>query len=265
MKTLIVCDVQPDVTQKLPKPRQFIDLVHTAIAAARTSSSVRVVQTLLQITSLEDISLSHPRLGILRKLNNPKWFTSPELCIKELPDRDIKLSRSTFLPQANDDTLLKALQADQDQEITLIGYGPTVQALCSIIGDVMAIPNVQILHECVCDESEDRCRLFLEHGLLFKEEVVSLVDFLDSLDLLHERIDTPEHQLSSRVPPTNKYVVDCGRGGHLSLFMPYILQDGYCEWPKQPWYKELSLTGNNKEYFCPIGRRIVELSDEPQF
>jgi len=276
MKTLIVCDVQPDVVQKLAQPRQFVDLVHTALAAARQRpESVHIVFTMLQFQEpgYSQIPPSHPRLGILRKLasKNPhlKWFTSQELSL--LPQCEKIMRRSTYLPQANDTELLEHLRTcaqnnQETHEFTLVGYGPTVQALCNLLGDVLAIPNVQIVKECIRDEKQERCRAFLENGLLFKEEVVSLADYLESLDLLHERIETPKEQLSSSSPlPAVRYVCDCGRGGHLSLFLPYLLRDhGYCLWPRQPWYKELSLT-SNKEYYCPLGRRIVDLCDEPQF
>jgi len=144
----------------------------------------------------------------------------------------------------------------------VVGYGPTVQVICHLLGDVLGVPNVQIIRDCVRDENKDRCQAFLDHGLLFNEQVVSLIDFFDAMDLLHERIDIDSNEQDSQQPDI-KYVSDCGRGGHLSLFMPYLLRDhGYCRWPTQPWYKELV---TNKEYQCPMGKRIVDLCDEPQF
>jgi hypothetical protein len=295
MKTLIVCDVQPDVVQKLDQPRQFVDLIHTCLAAARQQQQqrpepIQIVHTLLyfpdrsggeeegeELGRYAQISPTHPRLGILRKLGatnpNLKWFASTDLSVKPL-DHELILTRTTFLPHANDAALLQGLRrsivdttGDDAAEVTVIGYGPTVQALCNLLGDVLAVSNVQILRECVRDETPERCEAFLHHGLLFHEQVVSLVDYLESLDLLHERIDTPPTQLTA--PPSGapvKYLVDCGRGGHLSLFLPYLLEDhGYCLWPTQPWYKESSMTTSNKQYYCPLGRRIVELCDEPQF
>ena len=281
MKTLIVCDVQPDVVQKLQQPRQFVDLVLMAVQAARQSTTSTIVYTMLKFDEqgYAQIPPSHPRLGILRRLyaKNPnlKWFTSSALSIpnnglaQNEHEREMVVTRSTFLPQANDTKLIEVLrncisQEEQQQEFTVVGYGPTVQAMCHLLGDVLAVPNVQILRECVRDEKEDRCQAFLEHGLLFQEEVMSLVDYLESMDLLHERIDIDiSNDSSSLQPPSFKYVSDCGRGGHLSLFMPYLLRDyGYCLWPTQPWYKELA---SNKEYHCPLGKRVVDLCDEPQF
>jgi hypothetical protein len=251
MKTLIVCDVQPDVVQKLDQPRQFVDLIHTCIAAARQKQQqrpepIQIVHTLLyfpdrsgeeveELGRYAQISPTHPRLGILRKLGatnpNLKWFVSTDLCVKPL-DHELILTRSTFLPHANDAALLQGLRryiidtTGDAAEVTVIGYGPTVQALCSLLGDVLAVSNVQILRECVRDEKPARCEAFLNHGLLFNEQVVSLVDYLESLDLLHERIDTPSTQ--QRTAPSSgtpvKYVVDCGRGGHLSLFLPTCLR-----------------------------------------
>jgi len=233
-KTLIVCDVQPDVVQKLPQPQQqqlFVDLVHTAVAAARRrKSSIDVLYLMLQFqTGYSEVPPSHPRLGILRKLaatSNPnlkQWFTSNALSVTPGAEEKV-LIRSTFLPQANDTHLIETLRAnflrhDDDtlHEFILVGYGPTVQALCSLLGDVVAAPNVVLLRECIRDENEERCHLFLEHGLLFKEQVVSLVEFMESLDVLHEKIDL-ECSEQSPANANNKYV---------------------CDWP---WLKESLLT-----------------------
>ena len=91
------------------------------------------------------------------------------------------------------------------------------------------------------------------------------------MDLLQERIDDlpsaqdiddePKAQLSTAV---QKYVCDCDRGGHISLFMFYLIRDfGYVKWPQQPWFQDI--TKQSKQYWCPLGRRIVDLCDEPQF
>ena len=168
-KTLIVCDVQPDVVRKLPEPRQkFLDLVQMAVQATRqsTTSTTSIVYTMLKFDdSYTGIPSSHPRLGVLRRLaattRNPqlKWFTSSKLSIMNeistTNDNEYVVSRTTFLPQANDTALLEVLQkciaatttsggqADQDSNlVTVLGYGPTVQAMCHLLGDVLALPHV---------------------------------------------------------------------------------------------------------------------------
>lgn len=279
MKTLVVCDLQPDVVQKLPDPRQFVDLVHLAVQGARLRS-LRLVYTLLKFEpGYAEVPESHPRLGILRRIasKNPnlKWFTSSALSLPMTDSGNENstekvVSRNTFLPQANDAELLNVLRQSQDGDFTVVGYGPTVQSICHLLGDVLAVNKVQILRECVRDENPDRCQGFLNHGLLFQEEVISLVDFLEARDVLHERIDIGNVDVTGGLHPYQppqpvKYVCDTGRGGHLSLFLPYLLRDhGYCIWPTQPWYKELSLD-STKEYQCPMGRQVTDLCDEPQF
>ena len=50
------------------------------------------------------------------------------------------------------------------------------------------------------------------------------------------------------LPPPNKYVCDVGRGGHLSLFIPYLTTQekyGYTQWPIQPWYQEQQQRNSN--------------------
>jgi len=277
--TLVVCDVQPDVVKKIPNSKQFVDLVDVAVRAARnsrTTTAVDIVHTMIRFPESYDcIPVSHPKLGILRKLqmkNSPiNWFTSPDLSIPaaEEDPKEIVVSRTTYLPHANDTKLLEALnyenqEALEDRDFIVIGYGPTVQAACHILGDVIGTPNVAILKECVQDENMERCKAFLDHGLMFKEEVVSLVDFIESMDLLQERFyDLPSSQ-REKAQTLQKYVCDCDRGGHISLYMFYLLRDhGYVKWPRQPWFQDL--TRNGKQYWCPVGRRSIDLCDEPQF
>ncbi len=83
------------------------------------------------------------------------------------------------------------------------------------------------------------------------------------MDLLPEKFDEfPSAQKSPTM--LQKYVCDCDRGGHISLYMFYLLRDhGYVKWPRQPWFQDL--TRNGKQYWCPVGRRTIDLCDEPQF
>ena len=194
--TLVVCDVQPDGIKKIQHSPQFVDLVDLAIRAARnsrTTATVDIVHTMIRFpdSCYDCIPLSHPKLGILRKLqmknSQINWFNSSELCIPALLENDPKesvVSRTTFLPHATDTALLEALQDQnekslEDREFVVIGYGPTVQAVCHLLGDVIGAPNVRILKECVRDEKTERCQAFLNHGLIFREEVSSLVDFIE--------------------------------------------------------------------------------------
>ena len=90
------------------------------------------------------------------------------------------------------------------------------------------------------------------------------------MDLLHDRIEelpTPrdtDAKTKNHMAAEQKYVCDCGRGGHLSIFIYYLVRDyGFIEWPVQPWYQDIAKQG--KQYWCPLGRRIVDICDEPQF
>lgn len=206
--TLVVCDVQPDVVKKIPNSQQFVDLVDHAIRAGRnskTTSSVDIVHTMIRFpgSSYDCIPLTHPKLGILRKLQMKKspinWFTSPELSLPAAKDpRETVVSRTTYLPHANDTKLLQALnygdqESLEDRDFIVVGYGPTVQAVCLILGDVIGTPNVALLKECIQDENMERCKAFLEYGLMFKEEAASLVDFIECklLDMFYTSCRQP--------------------------------------------------------------------------
>ena len=315
-KILIVCDVQPDVIQKIPQPyrQRYVDLIKVAVHAARRSNDkenpksspsscpTTIIHTLLRFDppNYSQVSPHHPRLGVLRRLADAgngtvKWFTSDSSAIGPMPTgdaaseddekREIIVTRSTFLPHANDGELMEVLRrhccpegdnaASSSCSVTLVGCQPTIQAMCSILGDVLAVPNIQLLKECIWKDNDGDVggdgrqqqqlwtEVWLERGLLFNEQVVSLVDYLAETDMLHERMDCWDQEANNG--PT-KYVCDTGRGGHLCLFLPYLIRDyGFVEWPAQPWYKENSLTGKNKQFNCPLGRRIVDLCDEPKF
>lgn len=162
-KTLIVCDVQPDVVLKVefPKCRLWVDLVNLAVHAARESNAsipVQVLFTQLHFDpeDLQQIPATHPRLGVLKKLaasNRPvPWFTSNELCVPNAPppgrktetETETLVQRRSFLPHSSDTELMDALQRDDigTHEFTIVGYGPTVQALCHVLGDVLAAPKI---------------------------------------------------------------------------------------------------------------------------
>ena len=86
------------------------------------------------------------------------------------------------------------------------------------------------------------------------------------MNLLEERVaDFPSSRKEDQIQSTvQKYVCDCDRGGHISLFMFYLLRDhGYVKWPLQPWFQDISK--QDKQYWCPLGKRIVDLCDERQF
>ena len=268
-KTIIVCDIQPEVVKKLPQPRLLCDLVNLAVSAARRNSKTRIIYTQLRFDNSYDcIPRTHPRLGVLRKLPGIKWFTSLDLCVANSneEDEELVLTRTTFLPQADEQwrEACGDIISAENHQVTVVGYGPTVQTVCNLLGDIFALPNVHVIRECVADENVERCQSLLKHGLIFQENVISLVDYLESVDLLHEHIETAS-DLPSSAPPSVKYVCDVGRGGHLSLFLPYLTgKYGYCPWPMQPWYQETA-SFNGKQFYCPLGRRIVPLCDEPQF
>ena len=83
--TLVVCDVQPDVVKKIQHSQQFVELVDIAIRASRNpriAATVKIVHTLIHFpdSRYDCIPLSHPKMGILHKLQNKNsrvnWFTS---------------------------------------------------------------------------------------------------------------------------------------------------------------------------------------------
>lgn len=284
--TLIVCDVQPDVVNKLgpSQGRLWVDLVALVVQATRqaadkklhTRSLPKIVWTQLHYandTQLSQISASHKRLGVLRKLSmagkTVSWFTNDALSIAPAPDETV-VRRTRLLPHATDQDLLDALSSNNDEDAScshnylVVGYLPTVQAMCHILGDLVCPQgDVQLMADgAIHHEDANAVPAFLQHGLWFREQVLSMTDYLESLDLLHQ----PLTLASSALPSPNKYVCDVGRGGHLMLYLHYLKKNyEYIEWPIQPWYQEQKSLVETKQYYCPLGRRVVDLCDEPQF
>lgn len=236
-------------------------------AARKYQPGVSIIFTQVRFDrdELEDIPITHPRLGILKKLaKTVQWFTGDDLSVVPQQEEHV-IRRTTFLPHCSDTSLLEVLKADDaaSQQYSLIGYGPTVQAVSHILGDVLASSHIHWIREAIQDENEERCQRLLDHGAIFGEQTITMADFLESLDTLHTRVPLPLQTASDPAPV--KYVCDVGRGGHLSLFLQYLTTKyAYVPWPTQPWYQEQKLV-DAKEYFCPLGRQVIDLCDEPQF
>ena len=79
----------------------------------------------------------------------------------------------------------------------------------------------------------------------------SFVYYLIAMDLLQEQIDDlPSVGKGEVKSPVQKYVCDCDRGGHLSIYSFYLIRDhGYLKWPRQPWFQDI--TKQNKKIGVP--------------
>eukprot|EP00977_Amphora_coffeiformis_P026468 scaffold26891_cov95-Amphora_coffeaeformis.AAC.1 len=117
--TLIVCDVQPDVVNKLEpsEGRLWVDLVALVVQAARSSPNkkMRIVWTQLHFENdgaiIQQIPVTHKRLGVLHKLaaagRTVSWFTDPKLHVQPAADETV-VRRTRLVPHASDQTLVEA-------------------------------------------------------------------------------------------------------------------------------------------------------------
>merc|ERR550532_108100 len=59
------------------------------------------------------------------------------------------------------------------------------------------------------------------------------------------------------------YCTNCKVGGHGQRFCEYLLQrPGWRVFPSQVWFRDEKGT---REYLCPLGRHVVDFSDETKF
>lgn len=256
MSALILCDLQPDFLGKFTDHEALLDRTRVALHAARTAG-YRIIFTGVRFSSnYAEVDQDHKIFGAFKRLHqmNPSisWFTGEGSNIDQslnVDESETTLFRHQLLPRAQD--LLAALQGITTAVVVGIKASTTVNAICQVLGDVSIA--VGVIDECIADDSEARCAAMLEHVLPIFALRLNLADFLESTDTLSND-DFPS--------TTIKYYTDCGRGGHLVLYRSHLRRLGYRPWPTQPWYQE-PLTG--KAYQCPVGRRVVDVADEPRF
>eukprot|EP01052_Picozoa_sp_SAG31_P029358 SAG31_NODE_2912_length_4920_cov_3.413192_2_plen_305_part_00 len=168
---------------------------------------------------------------------------------------------------------------DGAQQVAVVGIkaGYAVQAVCQVL--CSAGYAVSVARECVQDDNQDRLAAVVQHLLPVYADVVSLADLIDNMigmDLFAElqaaasgsatalmAQPEPGSDISiSRADTQFSYAVDCGRGGHASTFVRMLLErPRWRTYPTQLWYQDAQW----KHFKCPLGKVVVDFSDEPQF
>ncbi|CAJ1945966.1 unnamed protein product [Cylindrotheca closterium] len=83
--------------------------------------------------------------------------------------------------------------------------------------------------------------------------------------------ETKSDTTSNSSSPTTFLICDCGRMGHGSKYTELLLQRTeqskntnivWQTYPTQIWYEDMM---HGKEYYCPVGKQVVDFCDEPEF
>jgi nicotinamidase-related amidase len=280
MKALIVCDLQTVALNSLPKPQRqaLVDFIRMVLHVARdttVTSSYHVIWSGLAFSEdYREISESHKVFGALKRMNrltkgNSRFFAkvddSTNFVLPSDP-KDSVLWRSSLLPPSKEEwrSILGgdvASSTSDVPEVNVVGIRTsqsvlsTAQLLCDLGW------KVTVIEECVLDDGEERHKATVKHMLPIYADVVTLAEWME-MNGASDRIET----LLKDIPldPNVRYLCDCGRGGHSFLYQQHLLKfhQGWARYPLQPWYTD---TFSGKSYTCPLGKRIVDFCDEPQF
>ena len=293
-QALIVCDMQPDLLASIPTtPRQaLLDLVHVALDVARQAKWCVVFTGVQFPAGYQGVPAHHKIYGGLKRLhdsgvgnnnNKAKWFleTEPGAQIetslllrqdatspREQQNREKIIWRQRHLRSPQ---LLGFLREHGITAATVVGIKAAyaVQATCQALCDT--IEEVSVVHECVQDDVPARLDAVLQHVLPIFANDISLTELVDrAVGLDHFCYDDPPTTGQAKSSSVVQYLANCGRGGHGPIFMSHLLENqSWCTFPRQPWYTDTKLfltTGGGKtQYYCPLGKRVLDFCDEPQF
>lgn len=169
-------------------------------------------------------------------------------------------------------------------ECTVVGYKASyaIQAICQVLCDA-SIP-VQVVIDAVEDDNSARRQAVIKHLLPIYAECMDLSTFLsNTVDMDSYQVPPQLHRGRTPLLSTSsdeytkrswtagavRYFADCGRGGHGPIYRQHLMQQcrpctNVCwrPWPVQEWYAD-HLRGQT--YRCPVGKRVVDFCDEPQF
>ena len=266
---LVVCDMQPDLLGSIVPPAKreaLVELIRICTDVSRRAGW-KVVHTGVQFaSSYQGVSPHHKIYGGFQRLNaklgdaHAHWFLEgyPGSEATLFEEGDAVVWRKQHLPtQELVDEVINNSTEVVHATVVGIKAAYAVQAVAQALCD--AGVSVRVVRECVQDDVAERRDAVLEHVLPIYANVISLAELIDSAVGLNQ-YKYQAHD-DTKQKKTVKLYTNCGRGGHATLFLAH-LKDNWQSFPTQAWYDE-PLTG--KRYYCPLGKRVVDLSDEPQF
>jgi nicotinamidase-related amidase len=278
---VVVCDLQPDLLKSIaPKSREaLISALELALGVARSAGALVVFSGLRFPRGYVGVSPRHKLYGGLIKLNAKvgdqaaHWFMEgfPGAVPALMAEGDLVAWRQQHLPTGE---LCDILRERGVRKVMLTGIkaGFAVQATCQVLCDQGL--QVSVVRECVQDDDAARLAAVLDHLLPVYADVISLPDMIDSLVGIESFVDHADEQsrqaltgLASASAGGGEsgqrvfHCTDCGRGGHGKRFIQFLLErPGWQSYPTQAWYQR-----GMDEFFCTLGKKVVDFADEPEF
>mmetsp|Transcript_8713 Transcript_8713/g.16214 ORF Transcript_8713/g.16214 Transcript_8713/m.16214 type:complete len:570 (-) Transcript_8713:97-1806(-) len=272
---LVVCDMQPDLLKAISTETRaaFLEAVRICIEGARKGGWLIIFTGLRFPPGYDGVSARHRLYGSFRRLNEKvgdkqaHWFMEGYAGAEIEPllapqEGDAVVWRQQHLPATE---LLDILRERGITKVSVSGLkaGYAVQATCQALCDEGLL--VQVIPECVQDDVPERLAAMLSHLLPIYAEVISLPDWLDELGLdVSDVRDITEPITGQDKAGSEKlfYVTDCKRGFHGPRFCAYLLErPNWVAFPAQKWFQDERW----QEFYCPLGKKIVDFADEPQF
>jgi nicotinamidase-related amidase len=282
---LIVCDMQPDALRSLAPATAATVLEAVKIAVecclhANSGCWTVIFQGLQFPASYGNLNPHHRIYGALKRINTLQggderahWFlegyagSDVEPSLRALVNTAEKEKRVAFIWRQShlpSPSLLELIQSQGITHVAIAGIkvGYAVQATAQALVDCGSNSGVavSVVHEAVADDCAKRHDAVLQHVLPHFADTVSLESLVDSTMGLEMYASKVEKRMLQENDAMIQDCCDCGRGLHMALYSHHLLKRGtWRRYPLQHWYS------SNRQYLCPLGKKIVTFCDEPQF
>ncbi|KAL7550117.1 hypothetical protein ACHAWF_013353 [Thalassiosira exigua] len=192
--------------------------------------------------------------------------------LRALAPDSVVLWRTGHIPPSE---LSSLLTKHSITDATVVGAkaSQSLQATVQLIADRCPGIDLSTVREAIADDSTKRLDAMVEHLLPLYCRVASLEEYVEATSgteglakALAEGGDE-----TKRAGKAVRYFTDCQRGGHFSIYTAHLRRrrdsalKGGTSWmahPAQKWYED-PLRG--RQYYCPLGKRVVTFCDEPSF
>lgn len=274
-RALLICDLQPDLLVSIPSEAReaLLSKLRLATEGARRAGWLVVFSGLRFPSRYEGVDAGHRLHGALARLNAKVGDKGAHWFMEGYPGADIERTvmqqgdevvwRQRHFPPTE---LLEVLRDRNVGRVTVCGLKAAyaVQLTCQALCD--AGLSVDVLRECVQDDVPARLAAVLEHVLPIYADVVPWEDFLGDLGVIETGAEPArEGDVAEGADGASRDVYDCSdckRGGHCAAYCKALLErPNWQSRPTQTWYVDEYW----KEYYCPIGKRVVDFTDEPKF
>lgn len=275
--SLVICDLQTDLLGSLHEREALLSSLKVIHEIAQKRGWLIVYSGLKFKSSYEGVSESHKLYGALKKLNNKlgdkavHWFmegfTGSDFYTldKDEGDADDTLFRQILRSKHSHDELVNLLTEEGIDTAYIVGAkasGSVQLAMQSIMDEGIVCTAIA---ECIKDDNEEKCQAILRHLLPVYGNVVKMQEIVEDFGIDQLTPQTKNMYIgliSNHHENDFLLATDCNRRGHGARYIELLMQRGNWKmYPSQIWYEDF-IKG---EFYCPVGKRVVDFCDEPDF